>query len=673
VSDSFERLFPRRALFRGHALAAVLWSALASISLVLTLFIIFLVATLLETGGRLVIDGTDANPETSPNALAAERVQQLESLVGPRRLPKPIVTSGPGGPRYEYDRAGILSSVWRSRDRWWGGLLARMDRDVPALRTNRSALVTLVLLGVLIGVGRSSLVTIARRQATETGLDVGTFLRRAIHRQRLRLGPSDLSDSDHEPVARLFHEDVNTVGAGAADWVTRVGRYPFELALLLLLALSIHWRVTIQCLVPIAFGWYVLQQQRHRTRQNRRHAEARSEEELRLLSESLQKTRLIRGYGMEDFESEQFAKNLQRYRAGLSGVERGDRSARWLSRLIVLVTASVVLVLMGLKILQPPGEAEGLTLAGALVLMTVFAWMFRPVEELFQARRDRAEVSVIVSRIYRYLDRIPEVGQAVGAKFLQPLSKGIEFEDVTYSQPNRKGILDGVSVKLPAGGSIALVSLDPLEPRAMAYMLPRFVEPQSGRVLFDGQDIAWVTLESLRAETIYVGGADPFLTATVRENITGGRPEFSLQDVTAAAKQAHASKFILDLPQGYETMIGEHGEQLDAGQSFRLGLARGILRDPALLIIEEPTEPLDEDTKSLLDDAYNRILRGRTVVFVPWRLSTIKRCDLVVLLHEGKVEAVGPHSELVRTNVLYRHWEYVRFNTVGRQGAPVPV
>jgi ABC-type multidrug transport system fused ATPase/permease subunit len=171
----------------------------------------------------------------------------------------------------------------------------------------------------------------------------------------------------------------------------------------------------------------------------------------------------------------------------------------------------------------------------------------------------------------------------------------------------------------------------------------------------------------LRNETVFVGGADPFLTGSVRENIACGRPEYSLQDVTAAAKQVHASKFVLDLPQGYETVIGEHGEQLDAGQSFRLGLARAVLRNPALMIVEEPLAALDEDTKALLDDAYNRVVRNRTVIFLPSRLSTIKRCDRVVVLHQGRVEAVGPHSELVRTSQLYRHWEYLRFNAISRE------
>jgi ATP-binding cassette subfamily B protein len=136
----------------------------------------------------------------------------------------------------------------------------------------------------------------------------------------------------------------------------------------------------------------------------------------------------------------------------------------------------------------------------------------------------------------------------------------------------------------------------------------------------------------------------------------------SLQEVTEAAKIAHAHNFIQKLSQGYETVIGEHGETLDAGQSFRLSLARAILRKPALLIIAEPDDPIDDDTKDLLDDAYKRIAPNRTILYLPQRLSTLKRADEIVLIHKGRLNAIGPHSRLVQSSPLYRHWEYIHFN-----------
>ena len=284
-----------------------------------------------------------------------------------------------------------------------------------------------------------------------------------------------------------------------------------------------------------------------------------------------------------------------------------------------------------------------------------------PLSSLWHVPQLREDATLSSARVYRFLDQIPEVGQAVGAKFLQPVSKSVIFESVGYSLPRQRQLLNNFDLRITAGEAVAFVSLDPLESRAVAYMLPRFIEPQMGRVLIDGEDIAWVTLESLRAEAVYVGGPDPFFTGTVLENITCGVSDYTVPEATEAAKQMHAHKFILGLPQGYETQLGQGGEILEPGPSFRLSLARAMVRNPALIILEEPPE-LDADTKALLDDAYKRLKENRTVIFLPSRLSTVRRVDRIVLIHDGRVEAIGTHESLVHSSALYRHWEYVRFN-----------
>jgi ABC-type multidrug transport system fused ATPase/permease subunit len=303
-----------------------------------------------------------------------------------------------------------------------------------------------------------------------------------------------------------------------------------------------------------------------------------------------------------------------------------------------------------------------MTFASAGLMLACFAAAVYPLRNLAHLSADLEPARVGASRIQTYLNQIPEVGQAVGARFLQPLSRMLAFENVSYTTPGRRQLLDGLSLKIPAGRQVAIVASDHLEGLAVACLLPRFIEPSGGRILFDGEDIAWVTLESLRAETIFVGGRDPFLTGTVRENIGGGSTNWSLQEVTEAAKVAHAHNFIQKLSQGYETVIGEHGELLDPGQCFRLGLARAVLRKPAVIVIEEPADPIDDDTKAMLDDAYKRISPGRTVIFLPQRLSTLKRVDEIVLIHRGRLAAIGPHSRLVQSSPLYRHWEYIHFN-----------
>ncbi len=647
-SIAFRRVLPRHSPWRWSVRRAAFWSALATVLTCGLLLDLFLLTDLLATQGHLRVTGA--------------AVERLSELAGePRPTAEQTV-------RHVFN-GGLLPTVWWAREMPFGPLVAGLYRAIPTLQTNAGALVTLIAAALLIAVARHLLLGWSRGLCEKVALETVTRLRQSLHRQTLRLGPSDLEERRTSEALRLFTTEAKRVEEGLVQWLYRLSRFPFEFLALLALALTVQWRLALQCLIPLAGCWYLAQRAGERIRQRRRHAEDRASEELRLLAEGLRKARLVRGYGMETFEHEQFQKHLDRFRNELARAARQIRWSEWATWLVVSVTGAIVLLFIGSKVLNSP---EAVSVAAAVLLTLTLGAMFVPLTRLWALPSISRDVALAADTIYRYLDRIPEVGQAVGARFLEPPSQSIRFESVTYALPGGRTVLDGVDLKLPAKQIHAIVSLDALEPRAVAYLLPRFIEPQSGRILYDGNDIAWATLESLRAETIYVGGQDPFFTGTVFENISCGSQEYKLQQVTEAAKLTHAHNFIVKLPQGYETVLGEHGELLDAGQAFRLGLARAVLRNPAVLIIEEPTDALDADTKSLLDDAYDRICRERTVIFLPARLSTVRRADQIVLLHRGRVEALGTHSSLVRSSPLYRHWEYIRFNEF-RHEQPVSV
>jgi ABC-type multidrug transport system fused ATPase/permease subunit len=643
---SFRRVFSQRDLFRGSALWSVLSAAAGSLCLCLLLFTSYLLAELLATGGRIEIDPSD------PAA-----VNELADVSGGRLAKRdeaaPTVTAV-----NDIDDTGIFPAVWWLRNSVFGRPLAWLWRHVGLLRTDWAALVTLAIAAVVFGLLRSLFLSRARRQAEKTALDVVTRLRRSLHRQALRLGPSDLSDQAGDKVLALFTNEAERVREGIAAYVYRLGRHPFKLFLLLAMALLFSWRDTLLCLVPLAACWIFAHRERIRRSDVYKLDADRARSELQILGEALRKTRLVRGYGMEEFEQQQFETYLDRFQRNAGRAAGSARVMRAIGRGLLVSCVAVVAFLLGARVLNDPTQ---LSFAAALFLAAVFACMYRPLEMLWALRETWADAGTAADAIHRYLDRVPEVGQAVGAKFLQPHSKVLRFDDVSYAIPGGRQLLSGLDLQIPAGEFVAIVSSDPLESKALVNLLPRFIEPQRGRVLYDGEDTAWATLESLRAETI-VAAADPGLTGTVRENIACGRPNITLPQVTEAAKTAHAHSFIQRLSHGYETLLGEHGEALDAGQQFRLALARAALVNPALLVVEEPTSRLDEDTKNLIDDAYQRIFPGRTVIVLPTRLSSVKKADRVIVLHRGKVEAVGKHADLVRGCAVYRHWEYIHFN-----------
>lgn len=640
----FQRVFSRNDLLRGAPLRACLGFALSSVLLCMGLIALFLVTDLLVHRGRFQLPAVE-QPELL--ALIGE-----ESFVAD---PAPVVVAGD----LVFSDRGLLPTVWRDRNQSWSPWLVTYYRELPWLRNDSGALLTLVIAIALIGWLRSMLESRSRSLLTQTALEIATRMRQSIHRQTLRLGPSDLEGHASEQAFQLFTNEVDRLRKGVFQWADRMGRDPLQLVLLLALGLAVNPKLAVVCLVPAAGCWIVAQWQRRRLDEGSRLTEARAERELRLLAESLERTRLVRGFAMESFEQEQFRKSLERFENSTAASLRSKAWSRRGVRTLIAVSAAVVLLFVGWSILLPPHEIS--FASGVLMLAALVAAGF-PLQRLARLGAEYEEAQVAANRIQTYLNLIPEVGQAVGARFLQPLARMLSIEEVSYTTPGKRKLLDRLSLKIPAGRQLAVVATDPLEARALASLLPRFIEPQQGRILIDGEDIAWVTLESLRAEVIFVGGKDPFLTATIRDNISGGSSNYSLQELTEAAKIAHAHNFITKLPQGYETLIGEHGEQLDAGQAFRLGLARAILRKPALLIIEEPSELLDDDTKTMLDDAYKRITPNRTVMFLARRLSTVKRADEIVLLHEGRLAAIGPHSRLVQSSPMYRHWEYINFN-----------
>ena len=656
---ALRRAFPPREHFRGRAALSAFWSLLGSLLLCCLLFTLYLIADLLASGGAVAASGEagrDLAARVAVSRPTGDLADPAEAAADPAAVP--------AGYRVSYGDVGLLHAAWTNRGGFFGPGLAWLYRAVPVLRHNLPALAALVIAAVAIGLLRSLCLSLARLAAAQSARGATTRARKALHRQALRLGPSDLTDHGARDALELFTADAEAMRSGLADGVRTLGRHPVKVALLLLFALLVSPLAAIQCAVPLLACWVLLRRGRWGVAKARLIAERRSNRDLRLLAEGLTKSRVVRGYGMEEFETERFNTHLARYQRDLAAADRRERLTRGAGRALLVVCFAVVVFLLGAKVLS-----GSLTAAHALLLLGIFACLIDPLNALADLRRDRHAAAVAADRIYRYLNRVPEVGQAVAAKFLQPLSREMKFENVHYRDPAGRTLLDGLTLKIPAGSVTAIAALDPLEARALAGLPPRFLEPQRGTLTYDGEDVAWVTLESLRAETVYVGGGDPCFTGTVRENLTGGDPEVPLSQVIEAAKTAHVHNFVQKFPQGYETVLGEHGETLTPGQLFRLGLARAVLRDPAVLIVEEPADGLDDDSKAQLDDTFARVFPGRTVILLPGRMPTLRRADRVVLLHRGRVEATGKRDELARTSPLYRHWEYLRFNVFRHEAA----
>jgi ATP-binding cassette subfamily B protein len=682
VPNVLDHILPSHDLYRRRCLVVWIWSLLSVVLLLLLLLVAGLLIGLLADRGRLTIElpkdqvarfreltGLPAGAEVDPPTVAADGqggdvpvAADSTEPATPDAAADLAAREKPSLVHVSYLEYGILPAVWRSRDAWWGESLAWLFRHVELLQSNILAAMTLLLVGAILWTARHVCLSRLRAQARHVALEAVAPTRRNVHRQALRLGPEDLDGTGRANATELFVVDVENVRRGLARWIETDIRFPLELLCLALVAVSIQPLVAAQFLLFLGIAWYYLEAQDRRIESEGHQAANLANEELRHQSAGFQSARLVRGLGIEQMDHDHFATQLLKFHDLARRQDDFRDQSQFRRPRDVAACAAIGAFLLFILTTHILLQQSALSIASGSVFVATWLLAVPGTKALRRRRAVMHQASEAADKIQKYLDQIPTVSQAVGAHFLQPLTKSIHFDSVTYR--NRAGhvLLDSLDLVLEAGRTYSLVSLDPLESIALASMLPRFIEPQRGRILFDGEDIAWATLESLRAETVFVGADEPLLPGTVLDNIRGGRSDYTLQQATEAAKLTHAHNFIVKMFDGYESELPERADLMDVAQRFRLGLARAMVRNPAVLIIEEPRIALDEDTKALLADAYDRICRDRTVIFLPGRMSTVRRSDQVLVLNEGRIAAIGPQSKLVNMSPIYRHWEYVNFN-----------
>ncbi len=554
---------------------------------------------------------------------------------------------------------GMLPLVVRERSHWAGPLLGQVAaacpwtwrgtwpaRGDPSLSYACWLFVIAFVLAALRGVAANG-VTYLAAAAT---LELLTRLRRAIYLHTYRLGSLAIRTAGPSEAVQLFTRQAEAVGTAFHARLLLPWRAVPLIAGLVLLVLLIHFWLAVSFMVLAALGWLVGGQMAVYFRRDARTATRQVQTVTALLLESLSLVRLAKCYQIEQFSQQRVERQLGEWSRAAWRKLRGDALAGPLLHSVALLAGMALLFLGAWSVL-----VGTFSLAGLVVVSVALVLLAGPLDDLFRYRERLRRGEEAAEAVVEFLERRGEAAEAVDAEYLPPLQQRIEFRNVSVQEPgSSRLLLDGLSFAIPAGAKVAFVSADPRPARTLAYLLVRFFDPSSGEIRFDDKNIRWVTHESLRLQVALVMEDDGIFTDTVANNIGCGDPQYRLPQIIEAAKLAHAHQFIERLYYGYETVVGPYGHSLTPGQAFRIALARALLREPAVLVVEEPATAIDDDTWMLLDDTLARVAPGRTLIILAHRLTTLRRMDRVFVLREGRIVDSGTHRELWQRNEYYR-------------------
>jgi subfamily B ATP-binding cassette protein MsbA len=394
-----------------------------------------------------------------------------------------------------------------------------------------------------------------------------------------------------------------------------------------------------------------------------RHTTRRGQDQLadiqNILHETITGNRIVKAFSMEAWEFARFRKAAQRlFRANLRSVAAAAISSPLMD--IFGAVAIALLLLLGREEIVHGWMTPGIFVA---FIIAVFK-LYDPVRKFALFYNSFQQALGASSEIFKFMDVADEIREKPGALVLPPFSKKIAFDDVSFgydSEGAQREVLHHVTLDVKPGEILALVGSSGSGKSTLVSLVPRFFDVTSGRIVIDGHDIRDVTLASLRSQISVVTQETVLFNDTLRNNIAYGQPGVSQKEVEAAASAALAHDFITELPQGYETVIGEKGVRLSGGERQRIAIARALLKNSPILILDEATSALDSESEALVQSALHNLMTGRTVIVIAHRLSTVRRADRIAVVENGAIADIGTHEELMQKLGTYRRLYDLQF------------
>ncbi len=479
---------------------------------------------------------------------------------------------------------------------------------------------------------------------TDIGQRVVRDIRNQLFRHILDQSAGFFSRRTSGQLMSRITNDVNQVQQAVSETVGDLLREGLSLLGFAGLLFWLDYRLALVCVTSAPIVVYPLVRLGQRVRRTTRRSQEHLENLSHITAEAFTGHRIVKAFAAEGHEEDRFRQASHRlYRTNL-------KVTSTLSVLPPLMEFLGGLAVVGLIWYGSRQISAGVLTLGQFTTFIFAAFMmYGPVKKLSRVNTNLQQAMAAAERIFEILDTHSEVHERPGAKDLPPLETGIEFRNVSFKYEDSAGkyILRDVSFKVAAGQVIAIVGLSGAGKTTLVNLIPRFFDVAGGAILIDGVDIRDVTLASLRAQVGIVTQETVLFDDTIARNIAYGTPSAGVGEIEAAARAAHAHEFVVTLPARYETRIGERGQRLSGGQRQRLAIARALLKNSPILILDEATSSLDAESEQLVQEALANLMRNRTAFVIAHRLSTVRRADAIVALDRGRVAEIGRHDELL--------------------------
>jgi len=457
-----------------------------------------------------------------------------------------------------------------------------------------------------------------------------------------------------------FLNDANLLRATASRSLVTLGENYLKVIILIGTMFYMDARFAVMILIFMPFAWILLGRQRRKMRKSTTKSLQETGDLAALITQTLRGMRVVRAYRQEDTETARAASAINR---ALEFTMRGTRARALSSPSIELLTGfgfALAIYFAGTK-----GVRGDLTLGHFMGFMTSALLLYAPLKSAATLQTQLQEGVAAASRVLGIVDLQARLVEAPDAKPLELKRGEVRFDDISFAYDPKSPVLKGVSFAVPPGRTVALVGPSGSGKSTLVNLALRFFDPDRGKVLIDGQDIAHLTIDSLR-DAIALVTQDPVLfDDTIRANIAYGAKPMDEASVIAAAKAAAAHDFIMTLPKGYDTRVGEAGGLLSGGERQRIAIARAIYKDAPILLLDEPTSSLDSEAEAKVQKALEELMRGRTVLTIAHRLSTVKKADLICVLDQGRIVESGRHEDLVANGGLYARLHRTQLGITG--------